>query len=105
MFRDRAEDGMAENLTHNASPEQAQRSFHLSLEFHRVRSDASHRLVHSNAPVHRLQDQTGADIRARAKHAHHHTGKDQRQKHHRAEIARRAIDGSHSRAEESQGGN
>lgn len=96
---------MAEDPANDAAAEQAQRGFHIPVEFLGVCGDAPHGPVHSDAAVYHLQNRTGADIRARAEHAQHHTREDQRQQHDRAEITGSVAHGPHSRVEELEGGN
>lgn len=78
MLRNRTEDRMAKNLTHDAFTEQAKRGFHVSMEFYRIRSYSSYRVVHSNATFHRPQDRSGTDFGTREEHANYHTSKNQR---------------------------
>lgn len=54
MFRDRAEDGMAENPANDALAEQAQRGFYIFVEFFGIRSNAPYGFVHSDASIYHL---------------------------------------------------
>lgn len=69
---------MAKNLTHDAFTEQAKRSFHVFMEFYRIRSYSSYRIVYSNATFHRSQDRPGTDLGTREEYANYYTSKDQR---------------------------
>lgn len=87
MFRNRTENRMAKNLTYNAFTEQAKRSFHVSMEFYRIRSYSSYRIVYSNVTFYRPQDRSGTDLGTREEHANYHTSKDQWGYQKRAKVA------------------